>query len=318
MDQKNTERPTLSDLETELKREKQRSRPTIAQLEALLAEEKQKQERKHKVKPVREKKPRAEKPVKEPKAKKEKPVWEPKAKKEKPVREKKPKEEKPVEPKAAKPVKEKPAKREKKVKDKKQKLNKTARFSPAERPDQESLEQAVSRQRRRRIFFSLLRKTFVVLITVAAVAALVATLFMPVLKVYSGSMAPGMLEGDIVVALKEKTVENGEVIAFYYNNKLFIKRVVAGPGETVVIDEDGYVYVNDVLLDEPYVEDRSAGVSDLVYPYTVPDGSYFVLGDSRVNSSDSRSTAMGCVSTDDILGRVLFRVWPLNRMSGIH
>ena len=322
MDKPNTSRPTLSELETELKREKQRSRPTIAQLEQYLAEEKLRQERKkNKTKPVKEKKPKekkpkAEKPVKEKKPKAEKPVKEKKPKAEKPARLKKPKPEKPVKEKQPKPDKQ--SKAEKQQKHEKTKRVEFAPLAPEQRPDQQTLEQAVARQRRRRIFFSLLRKTLVVLITVAAIAALVATLFMPVLKVYSGSMAPEMLEGDIVVSLKQKTVEKGEIIAFYYNNKLFIKRVIAGPGDTVVIDEDGSVYVNDVLLDEPYVEEKSAGVSDISYPFLVPDNSYFVLGDSRVNSSDSRSSVMGCVSLEDILGRVLFRVWPLNRMSLIH
>lgn len=331
MDQPNTERPVRPVPDTEPKHGKQRPRPTIAELEELLAEEKLKQERKQKkLKPVKEKQPKAPKPVKE---KKE---IAPKAPK--PVKEKKPKEEKPIKEKAPKPVKEKkekapkavipvPEKAPKPPKPAKQKQPKPEKSSgkragaaaaaSGKVPDQQSLEQALARQRRRKLFFSLLRKTLVVLITVAAIAALIATLFMPVLKVYSGSMAPGLLEGDIVVSLKEKSVENGEVIAFYYNNKLFVKRVVAGPGETVLIDEEGGVYVNGVLLDEPYVEERSPGVSDVAYPYVVPEDSYFVLGDSRVNSSDSRSSVMGCVSTEDILGRVLFRVWPLNRISVI-
>ena len=259
-------------------------------------------------KPEKVKEPKPEK-VKEPKPEK---VKEPKPKKVKEPKPEKVKEPKPEKVKKEKAPKPKKVKKEKPPKPEKVKKEKPAKDLAAQRPDKEALEQAVAQRKRRRSFWTLFRNTVFVLITVAAIAALIATLFMPVLKIYSTSMAPGLQEGDIVVSTKRSTASPGDVIAFYYNNKLFVKRVIAGPGSIVNIDEDGNVYVNDVLQDEPYVEEKSAGVSDLTYPYLVPEDAYFVLGDNRVNSADSRTGAMGCVPQENVLGKVLICVWPLS------
>ena len=278
-------------------------------IEKKLSPEKQTEAQKAKEsKPEKVKEPKPEK-VKEPKPKKVKEPKPEKVKEPKPEKVKEPKPEKVKKEKAPKPKK---VKKEKPPKPEKVKKEKPAKDLAAQRPDKEALEQAVAQRKRRRSFWTLFRNTVFVLITVAAIAALIATLFMPVLKIYSTSMAPGLQEGDIVVSTKRSTASPGDVIAFYYNNKLFVKRVIAGPGSIVNIDEDGNVYVNDVLQDEPYVEEKSAGVSDLTYPYLVPEDAYFVLGDNRVNSADSRTGAMGCVPQENVLGKVLICVWPLS------
>lgn len=146
-------------------------------------------------------------------------------------------------------------------------------------------------------------------------AVLTATMFLPVLQVSGSSMEPTLSDEDIIVLVKSNHLETGDLVGFYYQNKLLLKRVVAGPGDIVDIDEDGNVYVNDALLDEPYVTEKSLGESDLDYPVQVPEGRYFVMGDNRATSIDSRSSAIGYIEADQIVGRVILRVWPLNQIS---
>ena len=189
---------------------------------------------------------------------------------------------------------------------------------PVQLPSIEELEAEISRQKHRQTQHHLLRNAIYALITVAAVTALVAILFMPVLRTYGNSMAPTLDEGEIVVALKSSSASPGDVIAFYYNNKIFIKRVIALGGAEVDIDEEGFVYVDGQRLDEPYVAERSIGNGDIEFPFQVPDGQYFVLGDNRMASADSRSSTLGCVDPEDMLGRVLFCIWPLDRIQLIH
>ncbi|MCD7981080.1 MAG: signal peptidase I [Clostridiales bacterium] len=160
-----------------------------------------------------------------------------------------------------------------------------------------------------------LRTTVYALVVVAAAAVLVATLFIPVLQVSGSSMEPTLSDGDVIVLFKSGEFETGELVGFYYQNKLLLKRVIAGPGDYVDIDDEGNVYVNDELLDEPYVTEKTFGESDREYPYQVPDDRYFVMGDSRSTSIDSRSSAIGCIETDQIVGKVVLRVWPLKRLS---
>ena len=152
----------------------------------------------------------------------------------------------------------------------------------------------------------------------AAVTALVAVLFMPVLKTYGTSMSPTLQEGEIVVAVKTGEAKPGDVIAFKYNNRIFIKRVIASGGAVVDIDEAGNVSVDGTVLDEPYVSEKTLGNGDVEFPLTVPEGQYFVLGDNRVNSGDSRSSVFGTVEPEDMLGKVLICVWPLNRFGAVH
>ena len=181
-------------------------------------------------------------------------------------------------------------------------------------PTLAQLKAELKRERHRRTYGLTLRSTIYSLITVAAVAVLVATLFLPVLQIYGTSMTPTLYDGDVVVSVKTGRLERGDVVAFYYNNKILVKLVIAGPGHWVDIDEDGSVYVDGELLDEPYVEEKALGTCNIELPYQVPDGRWFVMGDHRSVSVDSRDQSVGCVSEEQIVGRLTFRLWPLNRI----
>lgn len=169
----------------------------------------------------------------------------------------------------------------------------------------------LKRETYRRRYSSVLRSTVYTLITVAAAAVLVATLILPVLRIYGTSMRPTMTDGDIVISVKGADFERGDVIAFWFNNKILVKRVIAQSGEWVDIDADGNVSINGKLLNESYLMEKALGECDITLPYQVPDGRIFVLGDHRATSSDSRSSAVGCVAEEQIVGRLVFRVWPL-------
>ena len=162
----------------------------------------------------------------------------------------------------------------------------------------------------RKTFVSTLKNTVYTLITVAAVAVLVAVLLLPVLRIYGTSMSPTLEEGNYVLSVKGSSFETGDVIAFYYNNKILVKRVIAQAGEWVDISEDGTVYVNNVRIDEPYVTDLAFGECDIELPYQVPENRVFVMGDHRDVSVDSRSTTIGCVAEEQIVGKIVFRIWP--------
>ena len=149
------------------------------------------------------------------------------------------------------------------------------------------------------------------LVTVAAVAILVATLWLPVLQIYGNSMTPTLHNGDIVVSMKSSEFEQGDVVAFYYNNKILVKRVLAESGDWVDITEDGTIYVNGIMLEEPYLADKSFGDTNIELPYQVPDGKLFVVGDHRSTSVDSRNTAVGCVAQEQVVGKIAFRIWPI-------
>lgn len=184
-------------------------------------------------------------------------------------------------------------------------------------PTLEQLRAELKRERHRKTYGITLRSTIYSLITVAAVAVLVATLLLPVLQIYGTSMTPTLHDGDIVLSVKTGKLEQGDIVAFYYNNKILVKRVIAGPGQWVDIDEEGNVYVDGELLDEPYLDDKALGSCNIQLPYQVPDGRWFVMGDHRSVSVDSRDRAVGCVSEEQIVGRLTFRVWPLNRASSL-
>lgn len=181
-------------------------------------------------------------------------------------------------------------------------------------PTVEEIQVELDRIKYKRRYRSVLRSTIYTLVVVAAVAILVATLWLPVLQIYGSSMSPTLNEGDVVVSIKKADYQQGDVLAFYYNNKLLVKRLIALPGSWVNIDEAGNVAVDGVLLEEPYLAEKALGETNIEFPYQVPDSRYFVIGDHRSTSVDSRNTAVGCVSEEQIVGRIVFRVWPLNAL----
>lgn len=182
-------------------------------------------------------------------------------------------------------------------------------YSP---PTREQLERELERVKYRKGYLKALRGTVAILIVVAAIAVLVATMMFPVLRIYGNSMTPTLEEGNIVVTLRGTNYERGDLIAFYYNNKILVKRVIALPGEWVNIDEKGRVYINDIFQEEEYLSDgeRDMGGCDIELPYQVPEGRLFVMGDHRSVSIDSRSSTIGCVSEEQVVGRLLFKIWP--------
>lgn len=179
-------------------------------------------------------------------------------------------------------------------------------------PTSEQVERELGRVQFKQKYRRTLRSTVFALITAAAAAVLVASLLLPVLRIYGSSMKPMFEEGQIVVALKDTKLKTGDVVAFYYGNKVLLKRVIAGPGSWVDIAEDGTVTVDGVEIDEPYIVEKSLGITDLDYPYQVPEDTWFLMGDNRSTSVDSRSSTVGCVGEDSIIGKVIFRIWPLD------
>lgn len=183
------------------------------------------------------------------------------------------------------------------------------------RPSTQQLKEELKRVSEKKRYHSVLKSTVAVLITVAAIAVLVATTWMPVLQIYGSSMSPTLSEGEIVVSIKGTDFEKGDLVAFYYGNKVLIKRYIAGPGDWVDIDAEGNVSVNGIHLDEPYVTDHALGDCDLELPYQVPEGRYFMMGDHRSTSVDSRNTVIGGIAEEQIIGKLFFRVWPLDGIS---
>ncbi len=175
-----------------------------------------------------------------------------------------------------------------------------------------ALEKELKRERYKRRFRRLLRSTVNALIVVAAIAALIATLLLPVLQIAGTSMEPNLEDGDIVLLVKKKNLQTGDLCAFYYSNKILVKRVIAAPGDYIWIESDGTVFLNGEALDEPYVSAKALGECDVEFPYQVPENSYFVMGDKRETSIDSRSSVIGCVPEDQIIGKIFCKFWPLS------
>lgn len=184
---------------------------------------------------------------------------------------------------------------------------------PATEDLRDAYEKVSYRDRLRRSIVS----TTNILIVVAAVAVLTAMLFLPVLRIYGHSMNNTLESGELVLSLKGASFKTGDIIAFYYNNNILVKRVIANSGDWVDIDLDGNVYVNQQKVEEPYLKEKAFGEPDIDFPYQVPEDRVFVLGDNRAVSVDSRSKAMGCVSSEQIVGKVVFRIWPLNRLGSL-
>lgn len=178
-------------------------------------------------------------------------------------------------------------------------------------PNSSELEQELAREKYKHQYNRVLRSTIYTLITVAAVAILVATLWLPVLQIYGNSMTPTLEAGNIVISLKSDEFQPGDVIAFYYNNKILVKRVIASAGDWVDIDEKGNVSVNGEALDEPYLTEKAYGDCNIKLPYQVPESRVFVMGDHRSVSVDSRNTQIGCIGEEQIVGKLVMRIWPL-------
>lgn len=181
-------------------------------------------------------------------------------------------------------------------------------------PSRDQIETERKRYRWQKVYFKALRGTIAVLTYVAAIAALIATLVLPVLQIEGTSMEPTLTNGDIVLLTKTTNFERGEICGFSWNNKLLVKRVIGIPGDWIEIDTDGTVYRNGEKLDEPYAQQIAFGECDLEFPYQVPQERYFVLGDMRESSIDSRNTLVGCVEKEQIIGKLFFRIWPLKRI----
>lgn len=184
-------------------------------------------------------------------------------------------------------------------------------------PTSSAVERELKREQYKIRYRKTMKSTVFSLITAAAVAVLVATLWLPVLQIFGNSMTPTLSEGQIVVSAKVKEMKPGDIVAFYYGNKVLVKRYIAGPGSRVEIAEDGTVTVDGVALDEPYLEEKSLGICDLEFPYQVPEERYFVMGDHRETSVDSRHSSVGCITQEDLVGKILYCVWPLEEIGPV-
>lgn len=184
-------------------------------------------------------------------------------------------------------------------------------------PNSSQLKEELKHENYRENYQHIFTDTLARLAIIAASAVLIAMLWMPVLEIYGSSMQPALQQGDIVVCLKTNRIERGDLIAFYFGNKLLVKRCVALPGEIIKMDEEGTVFINGAELSEPYLDEKALGHNEIDYPYIVPQESYFLLGDNRVTSEDSRTEAIGSVKQDQLVGKVLFCVWPLKRFGKV-
>ncbi len=186
-----------------------------------------------------------------------------------------------------------------------------------ELPTVEQIEAELKKENNRKEYNRVLRSTVFVLLVVTAAAVIVAVLMFPVLEIKGDAMNTTLQNGDFVVTGKAKEYQRGDIVAFYYNNTLLVKRIIAKGGDEVDIDEDGNVTVNGQAISEPYAAEKTLGESNVTFPYSVPQDEFFVLGDNRAQSVDSRNTALGAVTQDLIVGKLLFRVWPITAIGGV-
>lgn len=197
-------------------------------------------------------------------------------------------------------------------------MNTTGNGSIIEKlPSAEQLEAELKKIKYRKEFKKILRSTISSLLVVAAVAVLVSMLFLPVLRVTGSSMTPTLLNDELIICSKRSNFKQGDIVAFYYNNKILLKRVIGTAGDHINITEDGTVYVNGEKLDEPYVSELAFGNCDIELPYQVPDNRIFVMGDHRSVSVDSRSTTVGCIADEYVIGKVIFRIWPFKSVGTV-
>ena len=184
-------------------------------------------------------------------------------------------------------------------------------------PETSEIKAAYQKAKYKKPFWETIRSTVFMLVVVAAFAVLIAVLFLPILRIYGNSMKGTLDSGDIVVSVKSTDFETSDVVAFYYNNNILVKRVIAESGDWVDMDEKGNVYVNKKKLDEPYLANKSYGHTDITFPYQVPENRIFVMGDNREESIDSRNNAIGTVADEQIVGKLIFKIWPLQKLGGI-
>ena len=184
-----------------------------------------------------------------------------------------------------------------------------------ELPRIDELKGELRRERYKRRFRRVLRKTVDALIVVAAIAAIIATLVLPVLEIAGTSMEPNLNDGDIVLLVKTDKLETGDLCAFYYSNKILIKRVIATPGDYLWLEDDGTVFLNGTELEEPYLTEKALGECDISFPYQVPENAFFMMGDQRETSIDSRSSVIGCISSDHIIGKIVCKFWPISEFA---
>lgn len=180
-------------------------------------------------------------------------------------------------------------------------------------PEPAQLEAELKRERYKRRYRRVMRSTIYALIITAAVSVLIATLWIPILRITGSSMTPTLNDGEIVISVKGGKFDSGDLVSFYIGNKILIKRIIGLPGQWINIDNDGKVYINEQLLAEPYLEEAAFGECDIKFPYQVPENHYFVMGDHRSTSVDSRSNTVGCVSDEQIVGKIVFRIWPFGQ-----
>lgn len=180
------------------------------------------------------------------------------------------------------------------------------------------IEELYKKAKFRKLFSEKIRSTVFMLIVVAAFAILVAMLYLPTLRIYGKSMKGTLEGGNIVLAVKSNRFKTGDIVAFYYNNNILVKRVIAESGDWVNITKDGTVYVNNKKINEPYIENKAYGETNIKFPYQVPENRIFVLGDNRKVSIDSRNTSIGVVSDEQLVGKLIFRIWPLSEIGTLN
>lgn len=184
-------------------------------------------------------------------------------------------------------------------------------------PTAQQLEEELKRLKYQNNFFKMLRSTAASLIVVAAIAVIISMLFLPILRVTGTSMTPTLEHDELIVCNKQGSFESGDVVAFYFNNKILLKRVIGVAGDMIELKEDGTVFVNDKELYEPYLNEKALGECDIQMPYQVPESRIFVMGDHRLTSVDSRTTVVGCIAEEYIIGKVIFRLWPWEKVGTV-
>lgn len=180
-------------------------------------------------------------------------------------------------------------------------------------PTTNELNKIFEKEKYKSKYLKLLRSTIFILIIVIAISVLLSTLIIPVLEIKGNSMEPTLNNNNIVICIKKSKFKTGDIIAFYYNNHILVKRIIGLPGDSVDIDSEGNIFVNDKLLKEPYIKEKVIGEYDIKLPYQVPEGSYFVMGDKRENSIDSRNSLIGTISEEEIIGKIIVNVWPIKK-----